>query len=342
MPDPRKPDALEAGGPRHICTLADSGYLHFVLALHASVREHCDEWMMHVVCLDEQAFEVLERLDRPGLHLIPVGELIDLEPMLEVVRKVRPLSEFARACKPHAIRRVLADPVRADVVTWIDADAMCFAGLDPVLEELGSESILLAPQALPPAFREIERRTGRFMGGLVSFRNDETGRAAAEWWATRCLVGGCPRVADPIRFGDQKYLQGIPEEFDRVAVTSDISLFLAPFNIERHEVTAGPRGPLVDGRELVIYQYTGFHEVEGGGYEATFPPWRLTRNERELIYAPFRARIADARLELRRVDPSLPDVTIPHRSLRERAVGAGSRIKGSALRAAERLRPAGT
>ncbi len=81
---------------------------------------------------------------------------------------------------------------------------------------------------------------------------------------------------------------------------------------------------------------------EGGGYEATYPPWRLTREELALLYEPFRARIRAARELLRSVSPELAEIEIPQRSLRERAEGMGSRTKGWMLARparSPRLRP---
>jgi hypothetical protein len=317
--------------------MADAGYLHFVLGLHASIQEHAPAWHLHVVCLDQQAYDVIERLGKPGMTPIPLAELLRQEPLLKTAQAVRPFGEFARCCKPQAIRRVLEDESRPAVVTWLDADSMCFAGLDPILDQLGDASVLLTPAGSPQAFRKVVERTGRFMGGLVSFRDDETGRAAVAWWAERCLVGGNPRVADTNRFGDQKYLQEVPATFESVAIVAGVALRLAPFNIELHDVEPGPSGPQVDGSDLIIFHYTGFRELQGGGYEATYPPWRITRSERELLYEPFRARIAAARRELGVIDPGLGDGAIARRTAIERAAGAGSRVKGWMLRSRQAI-----
>lgn len=330
-----------AGGPRHLCTMVDSGYLPFLLALHASVREHAPDWELHALCLDERSHADLERLGLDGLRPLPFAELLEIEPGLGTVREARPYTEFAWACKPLAIRRLLGDPLEPTVVTWLDADAMCFASLEPVLGELGDASVLLTPQRVAPAFAHVEERTGTFIAGLVGFRNDETGREVARWWADRCLLGGCPRRPDGLRFGDQKYLDGIPGTFSGVRVVADPGLHLGPFSLEAVEVSAGEAGPLVDGRPVVTYHYTGFREFPDGDFEASYPPWRIGREERRLLYEPLRERLRAARAALADVDPEFDGGFVPRRSPLERATGAGSRAKGWLLRGRHAVRRPG-
>jgi hypothetical protein len=318
--------------------MVDEDYLCFGLALHESVREHAPDWTIHVVCLDETSQSVLRDLALEGLEPIPFEELEEAEPGLAVAREVRPRHDFVMTCKPFALRRVLAGSRQPAAVTWLDADAMCFAPLDPVLDELADASVLLAPQGVPAAFRWVEKRTGAFMGGLLTFRNDESGRNALDWWAARCLVGGCPRAPDQHRFGDQKYLQDLPGLFAGVRVASNPELWLAPSNIERHEVSRGSVGPLVNGKPLVLYQYTGFRVLRKDGYETSFPPWRISTRERELLYEPFLARVRRTRQLVQSVAPDFDAGFTPPRTLVERATAAGSRTKGALLRARHRLR----
>ena len=65
-----------SGEARRLCTMADSGYLHFVLALHASLREHSPDWPLSMVCLDEAAYQVLSELELSGLNPIRFEELL--------------------------------------------------------------------------------------------------------------------------------------------------------------------------------------------------------------------------------------------------------------------------
>jgi hypothetical protein len=329
---------MSSAEAKHICTMVDEDYLCFGLALHESVREHAPDWTIHVVCLDDASESVLRDLALEGLVPIPFEELEEAEPGLTVARAVRPRHDFVMTSKPFALRRVFAGSRPPAAVTWLDADAMCFAPIDPLLDELADGSVLLAPQGVPAAFRWVEERTGAFMGGLLTFRNNESGRNALDWWAARCLFGGCPRAPDQHRFGDQKYLQDLPDLFAGVRVTPKPGLWLAPSNIERHEISTGSAGPLVDGNPLVLYQYTGFRVLDNYGYETSFPPWRIGARERELIYEPFLARVQRARRRVQNVAPDFDAGFMPPRTLVERATAAGSRTKGALLRARHRLR----
>lgn len=329
---------MTPAGTKHICTMVDEDYLCFGIALHDSIREHAPEWTIHAVCLDDTSLSVLRELSLAGLEPIPFEELEEAEPGIAVAREVCSKNEAAWMSKPFALQRALSGTTdRPDAITWLDADSMCFASIDPLLNELADGSILLAPQDVPPAFHQIEEQTGALMSGLLTFRNDDQGWRALEWWAARCLYGGCPRAADEHRFGDQKYLQDLPRLFTGVQITQNPSLYLAPSNIEGHEVGASPAGPLVDGQPLILYQYTGFRLLRSGGYETSFPPWRVSDRERELLYEPFLARLQRARDLVGGIVPGFSAGIAPPRTLHDRMMAAGSRTKGALLRARQRL-----
>jgi len=328
---------MESSASKHFCTVVDQGYVCFLLALHQSLREHAPDWTMHVACLDDTSLSLLEELALDGLEPIAGRELEEIEPGLTVTREVKPFHDFVMACKPFLMRYLL-DRRRIGAVTWIDADAMSFGPLDSLADLLVGASVLLAPQGLSPAFRWVEAKTGRFMGGMVSFSDDEEGRRALGWWADRCLYGGCPRTPDAHRFADQKYLQEIPGRFAGVGIVDDPTLRLAPGSLECHAISRGPTGPLVDEAPLLLYQYTGFRLLRSGGYGVTFPPWRVDAEQRELIYEPFFARVQAARRLVQGARPGFDAVLSPPPSATERAMAVGSHAKGVLHRTHHRLR----
>ena len=96
---------------------------------------------------------------------------------------------------------------------------------------------------------------------------------------------------------------------------------------------ASPHGPLVDSRPLIVFQYTGFHEVEGGGYEGHIPTMAADQRGARPALRPVPGPDPRRPELLRSVAPELAEIEIPQRSLRERAEGMGSRTKGWMLRA---------
>jgi hypothetical protein len=177
---------------------------------------------------------------------------------------------------------------------------------------------MLIPHRTPDGGTRV---TGIYNVGWVSFRNDETGRSALEWWRERCLEWCFDRI-EPDRFGDQKYLDDWPERFDGVRVSAIDAAGLAPWNEKRYRLSMGDRDCVhVDGAPLIFYHHAGLRVYRGEAPSARIAQWlpRFIVNHRpvrllwsitlrtppqhviELLWKPYVARLAQAVEELRAV-----------------------------------------
>lgn len=138
-----------------------------------------------------------------------------------------------------------------------------------------------------------------------------------------CLAW-CRDVLDGDRFADQKYLDQFPARFERVQALDHPGANLAPWNLDRHQLTCDAEGRLlVDGRPLIFFHFHGLRQVLPFLWKVTHRDYGapLDRTMRTVLYRPYVAALkkAEKRLE--------PDI----------ARGSPlDRLSGSALR--QRLR----
>jgi hypothetical protein len=59
----------------HYVTLFDRNFLPQGLALYESMLCHANPFTLWVLCMDEKTEQVLNRLSKPGIRLIPLAEV---------------------------------------------------------------------------------------------------------------------------------------------------------------------------------------------------------------------------------------------------------------------------
>ena len=90
---------------RNFCTLFDSNYLPRALVMYHSLEETGEDFTLYVVCFDDLALEVLNKLKLANLVAIPLGDFESEE--LLAVKPERTATEYCWTCTPHVIRYVL-------------------------------------------------------------------------------------------------------------------------------------------------------------------------------------------------------------------------------------------
>lgn len=215
----------------HFVTLFNSLFLPQGLALHQSMERHVREYVLWILCVDDETYDVLEKLALPNVRLL---KLSDLEtPELLAVKPDRTVAEYCWTLTPFAPRFVFeADPT-VQRVTYIDADLWFRKHPKPIFDELDAsgKQVLITDHAYAPE-HDQSATSGQFCVQFMTFTRD-SGETVRNWWAERCIEWCFARVADG-KFGDQKYLDDWPDRFGPlVHVLQDKERALAPWNAMR-------------------------------------------------------------------------------------------------------------
>jgi hypothetical protein len=204
-----------------------------------------------------------------------------------------------------------------EMVTYLDADHMCFNDPAPLFAEIGDASILLVPN------RGLEGDAmGSYVAGIVSFRHDGKAMAALRWWRERCLEWCFDRIEDG-KYADQRYLEDWATRFSGVHVLEHPGGGVGPWNVEHFKVERRGDTVLVDGRPLIFYHCVARWLYRGAltalprrGFlssyyrylpEPTPLVWAtafpLPQREHALLEEPYMRRVAGALAEIRELDP---------------------------------------
>jgi hypothetical protein len=352
--------------PHEFCTIFDADYLPRALAMYRSLEAVDPDFRLRAYCVEPGVAELLESLGLPRLIAVDIREVEAADPQLAAVRPDRTRGEYCWTATPSICLHSLRSDPALSAITYLDADLMFFADPAPLLDELGDASILIVPHRFGPRWDHCTVTHGTFNVEFNTFRRDEHGLAALEWWRERCLEW-CYRRHEEGRFGDQLYLDEFPRRFQGVHILEHRGGGVAPWNSEEAAFATTGDAVTVDGTPLVFYHYTtlelyrgataralartgsALHEIgpagafrdAGGDMRFVWRPWpgyRISPAAIELVWRPYIQRLGDAIAELRALDPTF-DRGFADLELRPTAAAlARAALPPSVRRRASRLR----
>jgi len=182
------------------CTIFDSSYYTKGLALYYSLEKVCD-FQLYIFTPDEKCFDLLVNLKLSKAIVIRLSEIEDAE--LKEIKMDRDVAEYFWTIKASCID-FLFKKYNLDTVTYVDADIFFYASPDPIFDEMGTNSVLITPHNFSPQYKN-ELKNGIYNAGFISYRNNEEGLSALNWWNNRCREW-CYKKKENGKFGDQMYL----------------------------------------------------------------------------------------------------------------------------------------
>lgn len=261
----------------HYVTLFDSLFLPQGLALHMSMERCAGPYTLWILCMDDEAFDVLQHINPPNVRLLQLGTLETDE--LKRVKPTRTRAEYCWTLTPFAPRFVFeADPAVARV-TYLDADTWFRKNPAPILREFetSAKHVLIIDHAYAPEY-DHSATNGQYCVHFMTFKRD-AGEQVRKWWEERCIEW-CYSRSENGKYGDQKYLDDWPERFPQsVHVLADKELILAPWNATRF-----PYG------NSVSWHFHGLRLIANGKVLRAFlGPYPLPWTTRTYVYAPYLA-----------------------------------------------------
>jgi hypothetical protein len=306
--------------PYEFCTLFDVNYLPRGLVLYSSLREHCEDFRLHLLCMDEETEHVVEQLELPHVRVVPLRELEAGDRGLLETKTDRSPVEYCWTATPAICLYTLESEPAIDSITYLDADLMFFHDPQPLFDEMAASSTMLVPHRYAPQYRRAEALNGRYNVEWLTFRRDARAIEALTWWRERCLEWCYARVEDG-KMGDQKYLDDWPERFEGVHVLEHPGGGLAPWNVAQYRLGERDGHVTVDGRELVFYHYHSLRLFEPTAaaraastllrsprgrspllWTTSYP---VSRDERRLVWEPYLRSLERERSRVRALAPHL-------------------------------------
>jgi hypothetical protein len=279
---------------RHFCTYFDGRYLPTALALVDSLRNHCGDFRLWALCLDDAAHAALQALAIAEVSPIRLADFEQGDGGLAAAKRNRSTIEYYFTCTPSLPLFILRNHAQVDAITYLDADLFFFADPTPLFAEIGDRAVAIIPHRFPPGNERFER-FGIFNVGWLTFRRSEAAFTCLTWWRERCLEW-CFDREEPSRFADQKYLDDWPRRFDSVHVVRHKGANVASWNLANYDLTRRDGQVFVDDEPLIFFHFHHLKRRRAWLFETDFAPHgaRLNRVLKDDIFTPY-CRLLDAK-----------------------------------------------
>jgi len=235
-----------------------------------SLEEHAKDYHIYVFGFDEDTYHLLKKLALPNVTVISMDEFENAD--LKKIKLERTLQEYCWTCTAFSISYAIS---KYDLpqITYLDADLFFFSDPGRLLEEMGNSSILITEHRYTPKYDQ-SAESGIYCVQFVSFKNDQFGLEALNWWRDRCGEWCFARHEDG-KFGDQKYLDDWTTRFKNVHVLQHLGGGIAPWNVQQYdlffdkdelfgqEISTGKKFP------VVFYHFHDFKFPEEGAWGHT-------------------------------------------------------------------------
>jgi hypothetical protein len=263
------------------CTIINSGYIAFAKVLWQSLRTNSPSARLQVLITDLSSPDEAEKFNIDNSFTCHAVQSLTESPVaLEIYKKYSGTNNdsFRWALKPVFITCLLKNGY--EKVIYLDADLYFTGNPDFLFRELDTASVLLTPHwsnTNPFVFEDglfSMLRGGIFNAGFIGASAD--GLAAMEWWAGLCHY----RIEKVPELGlndDQKYLDLLPVEFEKVCIVRHRGCNLASWNIDTN-VRGIQNGKLmINGKfEPVFIHFTRetIHHIRNGN-DALLKPYLI-------------------------------------------------------------------
>jgi len=261
--------------------------------------EQCPEAKIFVLCMDQQTRDILDQLVLSQVECLMLADVED-EALL-AVKGGRSRGEYCWTLAPCLPWYLLQTRPEIDTITYVDADLMFYAPVDPIFTEIGDASIAIIEHRYTESLAKLEIQ-GRFNVEWVGFRRDPEGLACLKKWREQCLEWCYARI-EPERMADQKYLDAWPKAYRSVHIIQHVGAGVAPWNYPRYSIRTSGDSITIDGQPLIFYHFHQLHQLEGGRFSRLAALYLQEGKPPEAIYERYEARLLAALREVRRFVP---------------------------------------
>ena len=217
---------------RHFVTLFDKNFLPSGICLYQSLNKTHKNFILWVLCMDDEVWVQLNSLSFDNVRLIKLSE-IETDELL-VVKKERTRVEYCWTLTPFTPKIVFEREPSIDCVTYIDADLYFFDSTTKIFDEFEKSNghVLITEHGYASQYDKSEK-SGIYCVQFMIFRNTPEALKVLSWWQEKCIEWCFNRCEDG-KCGDQKYLDDWPQRFGGVIhVLTNLPLTLAPWNLVR-------------------------------------------------------------------------------------------------------------
>ena len=280
-----------------------------------SLKNHCDEFEIKVLCLDEKTKEILESINIREINCISLKE-VETEDLL-ILKKERSTAEYCWTLASTFTWYVLQNNDEIDLITYLDADLFFYSNVEPIFEEIGNSSIAIIEHRFAPEFQYLETN-GKFCVEWNSFRRDSEGITCLDTWRKQCLEW-CYYKNEKGRMGDQKYLDEWPYKYKSCHIIKNLGAGIAPWNYSQYQISVNNNSIRINNKNLIFYHFHQFQILENNKFFRLGEIYSFNREEPFPIYEFYEKQLLVAIDNIREIDDNFNyGILKSNRSIREK------------------------
>lgn len=236
------------------CIILTRYRLHQGLALYRSLTKNSSDPRICFLCIDDETFDVLSALKLKNAFLIKLSDIETKE--LAEIRSKRKLNEYCWTLKPVFMEFLMKNVNKASRVTYLDADLYFYSDPERIYKDASQCTVLLTKHDYSPSFDQVVSACGKYNSGFVSVKNNHHGIACVRWWKDKCM-DWCSETPQNGRYGDQKYLDFMAFNFQRVCNVIAPGVNIAPWNQSKYRFSEKDGKVFVNDWPLIFYHFSG-------------------------------------------------------------------------------------
>ncbi|NME83822.1 putative nucleotide-diphospho-sugar transferase [Clostridium sp. SM-530-WT-3G] len=246
------------------CTVLSHKRLIQAVAAYLSLSKVVDDFKVYVLCVDYRSYDFIKQFNLPNVILIKINELNRIDVIN--LKNTRKLNQYCWTLKPVFINYVLEHSSDIERVIYIDADLFFLQNPEIIIKNQPDSSVLISDGKIflskkPNDFvHYVQDITGNYNSGLIIFKKDINGIMCARWWDKMC-INACTQNPEGNTFGDQKYLDNMPELFDNVGEITTPGVNIGHWNYQKYKFTIKDNEIMVNNYKLIVYHFSGFRII---------------------------------------------------------------------------------
>ncbi len=235
----------------YFCTLFDSNYISKGIALYLSIAKYTDDFVLYIMAMDRKCEEMLCKLNFAHVEVECIEDNMSSE--LEKAKSNRSRAEYCWTCGSY-ITDLFLHKYNLPEITYLDSDLMFFNCPQIIQDELREKN---ASVGLSPHFIH-DTTFGKYCVQYVYFKNDKNGVEALRWWRNECLKW-CYSKLEKGKYGDQKYLDYMPQMFDGVVDIENRGAGIARWNEMFYNFSENALTFKGELYPYIFFHYSGFN-----------------------------------------------------------------------------------
>ncbi|MGG4664939.1 glycosyltransferase [Providencia vermicola] len=230
------------------------------LVLIESIIKNDQESKMKILAMDDESYEILSAFTIGYGNIDIFHEKNVISSDIKKLKTTRKYFAYCWTLKSVFCSYLMEYVPSDDFISYVDSDILFLGDVSAYLSKIQYSTFFVAeehhiPKEAGIEIHKLKEIVGNFNSGFISFKNNNEGRKTLNWWEGKCLES-CELNAQV--FGDQKYLNEMPELFTEVVTERSIPLNVGPWNILKR--TWSYEGDIIfSGKHQVLfYHFVGF------------------------------------------------------------------------------------